>query len=154
MNKYEYINSEVMKTYYRSVVQKMASSNYKPDLVIGLLRGGAEMAVNFSHYFAVPCEIIKWQLRDGDGTDHEHLKEIIKNNRHANILIVDDLCDTGASFQEIDTVISSEEFLGDVVYAVCIENMDNDFSIDYSARQISRNVDEQWFVFPCESWWL
>lgn len=155
MNSYEYISHDLMKTYYKSVIQKMAQSNFKPDLVIGLLRGGAEMAVNFSHYFDVPCEVIKWQLRDSNkDIDNELLAEIIKSNSHSNILVVDDLCDTGAALQGVDDVFSDAHFLGDVSYAVCIENIDNDFEVDFSARQISRNIDEQWFVFPCESWWL
>ena len=43
----------------------------------------------------------------------------------------------------------------DSSYAVAIENVDEDLvPIDFSARQISRLDNEQWFVFPCENWWL
>ena len=86
-----------MDGYYKEIIQQMAKSNYKPDVVIGLLRGGGDFAVKLSHYFDIPCEVLTWQTRDG-----EH----------------------------------------------------NVPKIDFSARQISRIDNEQWFVFPCENWWL
>jgi len=162
MNNYEYINNDLMDTYYKSIIQQMAKDGYKPDVVVGLVRGGADMAAKFSHYFGVPCEMIKWQMRDG--THGNPVPEVESGKlmtiltraewKHGNVLFVDDICDSGKSLEMIDQQIAASKFLGNVTYAVCIENIDNDMEIDYSARQISRNVDEQWFVFPCESWWL
>ena len=37
--------------------------------------------------------------------------------------------------------------------AVAIENVECGFVCDYSARQIGRSDDTQWFVFPWEDWW-
>ena len=162
MIKHEYISSDLMDTYYKSIIQKMAKDGYKPDVVIGLVRGGADMAAKFSHYFDVPCEMIKWQMRDGTHgnpvpeAESGKLMTILTRAewKHGNILFVDDICDSGKSLEMIEEQIKAMTFLGNITYAVCIENIDNDMEIDYSARQISRNVDEQWFVFPCESWWL
>ena len=61
----EYLSQMQMDAYYKDIIRQMAVNNYKPDIVVGLLRGGADMAVKFSHYYDIPCEVFKWQLRDG-----------------------------------------------------------------------------------------
>jgi hypoxanthine phosphoribosyltransferase len=154
----EYISQMQMDAYYKDIIRQMAVHNYKPDIVVGLLRGGADMAVKFSHYYDIPCEVFKWQLRDGNNDSHQddvdQLTSFFLENKNNEILIVDDIFDTGMSLRAIDKIVASIPMTGLVSYAVCIENIDEDDPhIDFSARQISRTDEDQWFVFPCEEWW-
>lgn len=165
----EYISQMQMDAYYKDIIRQMAVNNYKPDIVVGLLRGGADMAVKFSHYYDIPCEVFKWQLRDSkierqyakdfefgmiNQDDVDQVTSFFLENKNKEILIVDDIFDTGKSLRAIDKIVSSIPMTGLVSYAVCIENIDEDDPhIDFSARQISRTDEDQWFVFPCEEWW-
>lgn len=157
----EYISPAQMDGYYKDLIQQMAKANYKPEVVIGLARGGADMAVKFSHYYDIPCEIIKWQTRDGNHGNPVPTAEVGKMQtlmsayRNVNVLIVDDIYDTGKTLANIDMTLDACNKMNTITYAVCIENLEVDeVEIDFSARQISRSDDEQWFVFPCENWWL
>ena len=157
MFKKEYISQMHMDAYYKEIIRKMTISNFKPDIVIGLLRGGADMAVKFSHYYDVPCEVVRWQLRDGEvsQTQQDYAKNIIIENRQKSILVVDDIFDSGESLKQFDQLAKTVSITGLLNYAVCIENLDVDEpNIDFSARQISRTDEDQWFVFPCEAWWI
>ena len=155
----EYISPVQMDGYYKEIIQQMAKSKYKPDLVIGLLRGGADFAVKLSHYFDIPCEVLTWQTRDGEHNvpkiESGKLTSLMSHYKQSEILIVDDIYDTGKTLANVDMHINATNTMSTVSYAVAIENVDEDLvSIDFSARQISRIDNEQWFVFPCENWWL
>ena len=152
----EYISQMQMDAYYKDIIRQMAVHNYKPDIVVGLLRGGADMAVKFSHYYDIPCEVFKWQSRDGkvEQDDIDQVTAFFLENKNKEVLIVDDIFDTGKTLRAIDKIVASIPMTGLVSYAVCIENIDEDDPhIDFSARQISRTDEDQWFVFPCEEWW-
>lgn len=154
--KKEYISQLTMDAFYKDILRQMAQDRYKPDIVVGLLRGGAEMAIKFSHYLNVPCEVFKWQLRDGEVSNSciAQVDTFFKNNLNKDILVVDDIFDTGQSLRAFDDVAKVQPLTGLITYAVCIENVAEDSpTIDYSARQINRTDEDQWFVFPCEEWW-
>lgn len=157
----EYISPAQMDGYYKDLIQQMAKANYKPEVVIGLARGGADMAVKFSHYFDIPCEILTWQTRDGKHGNPVPKAEVGKMQtlmsayRNVNVLIVDDIYDSGKTLGDIDMTLDACNKMNTITYAVCIENLEVDtVEIDFSVRQIHRSDDEQWFVFPCENWWL
>jgi hypoxanthine phosphoribosyltransferase len=81
-----------------------------------------------------------------------------------NILIVDDINDTGATLNWIkkdwpsgclpdcsswDTVWNNN-----VRFAVLVDNQNSEFdNIDYSGTEINKAEDDVWVVFPWENWW-
>ena len=155
MPQYEYLSHDVMDNYYADILQKMALDRYRPDVVIALSRGGLDMGVKFSNYFGdIPLEPLVWQTRDGAESDKERLTDLLSKYQHKDILIVDDILDTGTTLKQIADAISDSKSFGVIDYAVAIENQDVDFEISYSSRTISRLEQEQWFVFPWENWWI
>jgi hypoxanthine phosphoribosyltransferase len=81
-----------------------------------------------------------------------------------NILIVDDINDSGATMQWIKNdwqnscmptdPIWSEVWNHNVKFAVLVDNQSSEFkNIDYSGMKIDKSRDPRWIVFPWEEWW-
>ncbi len=150
MTKYEYLSNEDMNNYYAEVIRNMALDNFKPDVVFAPMRGGADFGIKLSNYYNVPFEAISWQTRDGDLKDPAKLVDLFTKYDDKQILIVDDICDSGETLKGIESYTLNRT---NVRFAAAIENLECGFVCDYSARQIGRSDDTQWFVFPWEDWW-
>jgi hypoxanthine phosphoribosyltransferase len=79
-----------------------------------------------------------------------------------NILIVDDINDSGATLNWIkkdwaDSVASADWdniWNVNVRFAVLLNNEPSEFKqIDYSALEINKLDDPRWVNFPFEEWW-
>lgn len=153
----EYITHEQMNSYYNSLLCDMARLGYSPDIVIAPMRGGADMGVKFSHYFGVPVQAINWQTRDGSETEIDKLRELLRQNRHSDILIVDDICDSGTTLKQIENAVdchcNEESFLGTVSTAVALFKESSDIDVTFHGRSIYSDDEDTWFVFPWEEWW-
>lgn len=153
----EYISHDQMHSYYNSILRDMARLRYSPDTIIAPMRGGADMGVKFSHYFGVPVHAINWQTRDGADTDVDKLRELLRQNSHSDILIVDDICDSGKTLKQIDAAVdhhcSEEIFLGTVSTAVALVKESSDTEVTFHGRSLYEDEDHTWFVFPWEGWW-
>jgi len=152
MQKYEYLSHEDMNGYYDDVIRKLAKDNIKPDVVFAPMSGGADFGIKVSNYYDIPFESIQWQTRSGKERNVEQLQYLFKKYDQQCILIVDDICDSGATLKEIAEVALTMDQTN-LIFAVAIENLESPFSCDYSSREISRTEDTQWFIFPWEKWW-
>ncbi len=151
MPKYEYLSHEDMNNYYAEVIRTMSVDKFKPDVVFAPMRGGADFGIKLSTYYDVPFEAIQWQTRDGTAKDTARLKDLYSAYEGKNILIVDDICDSGETLKGIEH--ASEYNRINIRFAVAIENVESKVDVDFSGREISRSIEDQWFVFPWEDWW-
>lgn len=151
---YEFLTHQDMDNYYMEVIRQMSNSGYKPDVIVALSRGGLDFGVKISNWFndakLVP---LVWQTRDGDDKETDALDKVLSKYNHGNILIVDDILDTGTTLSAIDSAIRTSGSYAVIDFAVAIENQDVSFDVQWAARTISRLEDTQWFVFPWENWW-
>jgi len=151
MPKYEYLSHDEMNSYYAEAVRQMAVEEFKPAVVIAPMRGGADFGVKVSNYFNIPFIPLQWQTRDGTEQDRAALADIFRKYDGQNILFVDDICDSGETLKGIER--ASNYSRNNIRFAVAIENIESGFPCDYTAREISRTEDTQWFIFPWEDWW-
>ena len=149
--------------------QIFIKDNWRPDYVVGLTRGGLVPANLISQYIGCRMETLKVSLRDGtecesnlwmaeDAFGHEMYKP-------KNILIVDDINDTGATLNYIrEDWMSScfpkdkrwKEVWGNNVRVACLydnESSKSKLDIAYSAVTINKADKDVWIVFPWEAWW-
>lgn len=151
MPKFEYLTHEDMNNYYAEVIRIMTNDKFRPDVIFAPMRGGADFGIKLSTYYDIPFEALQWQTRDGSARDVAKLKELYTTYDGKNILIVDDICDSGETLKGIER--ASNYNRTNIRFAVAIENIESGFACDYTAREISRSDDTQWFIFPWEDWW-
>jgi hypoxanthine phosphoribosyltransferase len=179
--KQEIITQKQFTGLVANVCRDITNSRWRPDYVVGLTRGGLLPAVMISHYFGVPCETLKVSLRDGDESESnlwmaEHAFGYVPENERGdsgtqtdpayrkNILIVDDINDSGATLEWIRQDWPSgclpkhpawdAVWNRNVRFAVMVNNEASNYKqVDYSGLTINKQEDPSWIVFPWESWW-
>jgi hypoxanthine phosphoribosyltransferase len=144
--------------------REITNSNWKPDYVIGITRGGLIPAVMISHYFNVPCNTLKVCLRDNQDSE-SNLWMADDSYSGKNILLVDDINDSGATINWILNDWQSSchktdprwhSIWGNTTrFAVLYDNLSSDakIKVSYSAREINKAENDVWVDFPYESWW-
>jgi len=125
------------------------STKWIPDYIVGVKRGGLIPAIKLSHIFNKPLIMMSCQLRDH--TDNEvRLYEVEEIPKDKNILIVDDICDSGITLKKIVDQLCIEGF-SKIRTCSLIFNTSQDFPIDYPGRDIDRKIDDRWILFPWEN---
>jgi len=148
----------------QDLCRQISQSRWQPDYVVGLTRGGLTPAVMLSQYLDVPMYTLKVSLRDGAEHDCEsNLWMSADAGLGKNILIVDDINDTGATMDWIrkdwasgNTTASWDSIWNhSVKFAVIVDNLASDCGtkMDYSSLEINKAQDPSWVDFPWETWW-
>jgi hypoxanthine phosphoribosyltransferase len=162
MAKLYYSNKDLEKDL-SEITRQISVSGWKPDVVIGPGRGAFVMGVMLSHYFEVPFHGFEWQTRD-----HEMIKEstrletILSKYSMQNILLVDDINDSGSTLLGMSGVVSewdSTENNNNLMlheslkYATLFDKESSNFSnVEFTANRVKPD-EEKWIVFPYEEWW-
>jgi len=168
MNKIYYTWQDI-EHHTQEILRQIHADAWRPDYVVGLTRGGLVPANLISHYLGCRMETLKVSLRDGtecesnlwmaeDAFGHEM-------EQHKNILIVDDINDTGATLNYIredwpsgcfpDNPRWTAVWGHNVRVAVLVDNESskNQIPVSYSAVDINKAEQDCWIVFPWEDWW-
>jgi uncharacterized protein len=162
MNKLK-INNEQLKGLVSKICRDITLSGWQPEYIVGITRGGLVPAVMISHYFGVPCETLKVSLRDG-GESESNLWMAEDAFNGKNILVVDDINDTGATFNWIlndwPSGIYNQEgwneiWNNSVRFAVLVDNQSSNCerTMDYEGMEINKAENDVWVDFPWEDWW-
>lgn len=163
--------------------RQIKRSNWRPSYVVGITRGGLLPAVMISHYFNVemcalhPDESNLWMAEDAFGyTPREELDQqlymevsgipVSSARARKDILIVDDINDTGATLNRLvedwqsgclpDNPTWNTVWNQNVKFATVVNNKSNNFkkNIDFFAKEIDKSKNDSWIVFPYEQWWM
>jgi hypoxanthine phosphoribosyltransferase len=159
----------------QEIARQITLSKWTPDLIVGITRGGALPAVMLSQYFDVPMHPLAISLRDHKDTVSDWaLSEdafgyvdytTTDTTKRKNILIVDDINDSGATFNFIvndwqssclpDSPQWKNIWNNNVKFAVLFDNLASEFSkdIDFKGKEINKAENDHWIDFPWESWW-
>ena len=157
MSKKIYYSQEQIRSFVLDLVRQIYQDNWKPDYLVGITRGGLTPALMISHYTGIPMYTLDVRLRDyeEDGSPPEHnlwMSEDV-HNRNKKVLIVDDINDSGATFNWIvkDWELTPES---NVKFASIVDNLSSDFGgVNYHAVELNKAEDNVWIVFPWEEWW-
>jgi hypoxanthine phosphoribosyltransferase len=175
MNKLYLSNRDIEKGVH-DIVSKMYADNWRPDYIVGITRGGLIPAVMMSHLTGIKMNTLDVRLRDGTnrGDNESNLwmaEDAFGYNNFQmgigyegkNILILDDINDTGATVQWIKEDWPSgclpndshwdEVWHKNVRFATIVNNLASTFNIDYTSIEINKAEEDTWVVFPYEEWW-
>lgn len=180
LTKHTYYSNDDIAGLVQEITRQVTLDGYKPDYIVGITRGGLVPALMMSYYFDVPLETLRVSLRDNVDTESnlwmpedaigyvsDHERGIIHSrwdlNKRKNILIVDDINDTGATLEYIkndwqqscsqDDIVWQSVWHHNVKFAVLINNDASKTQVDYAGTHINKLEDPVWVDFPWEQWW-
>jgi hypoxanthine phosphoribosyltransferase len=160
----------------QEILRQLHQDAWRPDYVVGLTRGGLVPANLISQYLGCRMETLKVSLRDGaeqesnlwmaeDAFGHRDHDPMASDDGRKNILIVDDINDSGATLNWIREDWQSSCFpkdkrwkqvWGNNVRVACLydnESSKSKLDVTYSAVTINKSDKDVWIVFPWEAWW-
>ena len=118
-----------------------------PDAIVGLTRGGLVPAVSLSHKYNAKLYCLNISLRDGkassQGFDWRQLR------KYTNILIVDDINDSGATLWEVANQCYGRE-IRKPTFATLLSKGSSEFDNLISGEEINKDKEHEWLVFPWE----
>ncbi len=193
MNKH-IITDAQLKYYVNDICRQIAISDWRPDYVVGISRGGLVPAVMISHYLNIPMKPLQVSLRDGgecvsdcgmaeDALGYPKQERFVEKeddvgavleaamdlldqgNTFKNILIVDDINDTGATFNWImkdwpSSCLPNYEdwkwvWNNNVRFAVIVDNVASkcEVKMDFVGMTVNKAEKDVWIEFPYEEWW-
>jgi hypoxanthine phosphoribosyltransferase len=184
-------DSMIHKHYYNwydiermciDIVNQMYKDNWRPDYIVGITRGGNIPATIISNITGIRCEALKVSLRDSKGQSESNCwmaedafgyeLELDRSNvwgeaksdvlQKKNILIVDDINDSGNTFQWIVNDWQSGCLPNDpnwnnvwgnnVRFATLTENLSSNFEhVAYYAHEVNKADEDVWLVYPWET---
>ena len=149
------------------ISRSIITSGWLPDYIVGITRGGAIPAVMLSQFLGVPMRPLEVSLRDGGQTvsDLSMAEDAFGYHRtddlpgvsnpalRQNILIVDDINDTGATFNWIkedwrsgcmpkDPSWDSDIWHQNVRFAVLTNNLASKADIDYYCWEVNKAEED------------
>ena len=183
------IDNNKFKGLILKICRDVSNSGWRPDYIVGITRGGLIPAVMISHYLGVPMKSLDVSLRDGgdcvsncgmaedalgypkqersvaDKTDTAGVSLLKERDTFKNILVVDDINDTGATFNWImqdwpNLCLPNDEdwkwvWNNNVRFAVVVDNLSSkcNVKIDYSGMEVNKAENDVWIDFPWEIFW-
>ena len=147
---------------YNKTVEKLAlmvhESGYSPTLLVGIMRGAAPMIDVLSRVFKLKCAYLAVESYSGEGTEDQQGDLVFSRemsstvqNMKGNILLCDDLSDTGITLNKsIDWLKKYpplKDNIKEIKTAVLWKKKDSTFEPDFCAQRLESNP---WIVQPFE----
>jgi len=143
--KKKYVSFQKVKQNLVEINSKINQTNWKPDIILSVNRGGCVPGVFLSHMRDLDHEVLSF--KNNIDINNDTIKNIMSN--HLSILIIDDINDSGNTLADIKKKFN--RFIKNIKFAVLINNKSSLFEVDYYGSEIDKKIDNSWIVFPWEN---
>ena len=145
-----YFTIEEMIDSIRNISEQLTNSNFDPEVIISVNRGGCVPGIYLSHYIDKPHEVINIELRDSNKEpDLNSIKE--KISQFSSVLIIDDINDSGKTIGVIKDL--SKNLITKIHFAVLINKSESTSKVEFYGKKVNSKLNDYWYVFPWENWW-
>lgn len=131
---------------------ELIADAWRPDLLVGVGRGGLTPAVFLSHATGMPMVSIDFStpIPEFNAALIATLAE--RTRAHEKLLFVEDINDSGKTIAAIRAQLTAAGAdMAQTRIAVLLDNVVSSQRIDYAFRTMDRRVTKDWFVFPWEA---
>tara|TARA_B100001115_G_C15833278_1_gene416251 strand:+ start:751 stop:1287 length:537 start_codon:yes stop_codon:yes gene_type:complete len=147
---------------YTNIVEKLAiqiNKNYKPTVLIGIMRGAAPIIDILSRILKLPIAYIVIQSYSGEGMEDKQgqlmfareLSSLARNEDFKKVLLIDDLSDTGLtlnkSIEWLKNYGPTKNFIEEVKTACLWKKKSSKFEPDFCPVRLN---SDPWIVQPTE----
>ena len=135
-----------------TLARAIEADSWRPDFLVGIGRGGLVPAAYLSHRTGL--QMLSVDHSSGEaGFGDELLDKLAKKiTSGSNILIVDDINDSGGTIQYLRMAIEAKiEDPARLRVAVLVHNVRSKAKAEYHGSEIDREQDKRWYVFPWEA---
>jgi len=147
---------------YTKIVEKLAiqiHQNYKPTVLVGIMRGAAPILDILSRILKLPIAYIVIQSYSGDGMEDQQgqlmfareISSLAESKDYDKVLLVDDLSDTGLtlnkSIEWLRNYAPTKNFIKEVKTACLWKKKSSTFEPDFCPVKLD---SDPWIVQPTE----
>ena len=137
-----------MRRDVNTLCRTISLDKFDPQVIVGISRGGLTPGVMMSHWMQKPFKPIKTSLRD-----FPEWEDYLPKKTDERVLIVDDICDSGETFQKISDFITERGVNVEVRFASLWWNNEVYFEPHYYVQECAKDSEGIWIHFPWEHWW-
>ncbi len=156
MSKKLWYSWEEMRRDVNVLCREIVLDKFDPQVIVGLSRGGLTPGVMMSHWFQKPFKPVKSSLRD-----FPEWEDYLPKKTDERVLIVDDICDSGETFERMAQHIkgprknSPLELPVEVRFASLWWNNEapKGFEPHYYVNEMAKDSEKCWIFFPWEAYW-
>jgi hypoxanthine phosphoribosyltransferase len=160
-----------------NIALQMYKDNWRPDYIVGITKGGNVPATILCNMLGIRGEALKvslrddamgpesnlWMAEDAFGYVYDDADKVTGGPLEKKILIVDDINDTGATFNWIkqdwqasclpDDPKWERVWHSNVRFATLTDNLASEFTgkVDYTVHEVNKAEEDVWLVYPWEN---
>ena len=119
------------------ICEKIEADNFNPDVIVGISRGGLIPGVMISHKLNIPFKPVHASTRD-----FPHWENYLPKSNDSKVLIVDDICDSGETFERLSSYIKENiNHECEVRFSALWWNNECDFEPHYYTRDLAKDTE-------------
>lgn len=140
------------ETAVHQLIDQMEDAQYIPDSIVEIPRGGCWIAAQLSNYFETVHGSTGYGIVRASHYDGETRRDTVRTSRplldnvYGNVLVVDDIADSGETLEEVAGIVADQGF-APVKTATLHKRYDTSFTPDFYVHDVETDA---WIEYPWE----